>query len=250
MKKFDYNDVSKKIGWDFSKMNYVVEQKHDFNYYKSVVEKISPNTVMLDIGCGSAEKTARFYGLAKKVYFTDYEPEMLKRAEVNVEKYYENDDIQCNKFVFDKIDSRGSFKYSNESFDLVVSRHCGANMHEVYRVLKHGGAFISEDVSSDDCQELKDYFNRGQGYNEQPLYKKVMNECMDSGYSEIQLIKFEQIEYYKTIDDLRFLLMHTPILNGFDEDNDNKILDKYVKDHTTRKGIKLIRRLYAFRLIK
>jgi len=250
MGKFDYKNVGKEIGWNFSKMNYVIEQKNNFDYYKSVIEEISPNTIMLDIGCGSAEKTSRFYSLVKKIYFTDFEPEMLKRAKSNVEKYYKNDHIQFKKFVFDKIDSRGHFKYSDESFNLVVSRHCGANMYEVYRVLKHDGVFISEDVSSEDCQELKDYFGRGQEYNQQPLYKQVMNDCMEAGFSEIKLIKFEQIEYYKTIDDLKFLLSHTPILNEFNENTDNEILNKYVKDHTTKKGIKLTRRLYAFKLKK
>ena len=36
----------------------------------------------------------------------------------------------------------------------------------------------------------------------------------------------------------------------YDEDVDDKILDKYIADNQTEKGIKLVRRLYAFYLVK
>lgn len=250
MGKFNYKDIGKKIGWNFSTLNYIVEQSNDFDYYKEVVKNINNNTILLDIGCGSADKTLRFYSMAKKVHFADYELEMLKKAKSNADKYYGNNLKTKKKFVFETIDSRSKFKYASNHFDLVVSRHCGANMEEVYRVLKNNGIFISEDVSSDDCQELKSYFKRGQGYNQPPLYKEVLNECLNVGFSEVKLIRFDQIEYYKTIDDLKFLLSHTPILNGYDETKDDVILNEYVKNFTTTKGIKLTRKLYAFVLKK
>ena len=123
-------------------------------------------------------------------------------------------------------------------------------MKEVFRVLKAGGIFVSEDISFNDCQELKDIFNRGQDYNEPPLYKKIMNDCLEAGFSEIKFIKFEEIEYYKSIDDLKYLLHNTPILNGFDEKKDNVNLQKYIDKFSTKKGIRLNRRLYAFTLKK
>jgi ubiquinone/menaquinone biosynthesis C-methylase UbiE len=123
-------------------------------------------------------------------------------------------------------------------------------MKEVFRVLKRGGTFISEDVSEDDCQELKDVFCRGQGYNEEPLYNKIMKDILDAGFSEIKFLKFEEIEYYNTVDDLKFLLHNTPILGGFDEEKDNEKLNEYINKFTTSKGIKLIRKLYAFTIKK
>ena len=123
-------------------------------------------------------------------------------------------------------------------------------MQEVYRVLKSGGVYISEDISYDDCQELKDIFKRGQNYGDEHAYKKDMQECIEAGFSEIKLIRFEEIEYYNTVDDLKYLLNYTPILNGFDEDKDNRLLDQYVNKFKTKKGIKLNRRLYAFVLKK
>ena len=250
MSEFSYKEVGKEIGWSFSKANYITESLSDYDYYKEVVSHITPKTKMLDIGCGSAEKSTRFYSLANKIYLTDFEPEMLKRAKNNVEKYYEKNLKTKNKFCLKKMDCNEPFDFADNFFDLVVSRHCGANMNEVFRVLKTNGVFISEDVSNDDCQELKEVFNRGQEFNKPHLYKKIMNECLDAGFSEIKFIKFEEVEYYKTIEDLKYLLKHTPILNGFDDEKDNEKLQEYVNKYSTKKGIKLNRRLFAFTIKK
>lgn len=134
MKNFNYKQVGKEIGWNFSKINPTIEYTNHYNYYKKVMEHITPTTIMLDIGCGSAEKAIRYYSLAKKIYETDLEPEMLKKAKLNAEKYYKNDDKTKNKFIFKIMNSFEPFYFKDNNFDLVISRHCGANMKEVYRV--------------------------------------------------------------------------------------------------------------------
>lgn len=250
MKEFNYTEAGKTIGWSFSTMNYTTECPNGFDYYKTVTTNITPKTVMLDIGSGSGEKAFRYYSLAKKVYITDFIPEMLNKAKQNLNKYYGTSPKTKNKFCLKTLDCNGPFDFADNTFDLVVSRHCGANMNEVFRVLKKNGIFISEDVSADDCQELKDLFGRGQNYNQTPLYKQVLNECIDAGFEEIKLIRFEEIEYYKTPSDLLFLLSNTPILGGFDEEKDMELFNKYIQTHTTKKGIKLNRKLYAFILQK
>lgn len=250
MKHFNYKDVSKTIGWNFSQMKYSVIRSTDFDYYKEVVSHITPKTVLLDIGCGSAEKSTRYYSQAKKIYLTDFEPEMLNKAKKNVQKYYENNSDVKSKFKFQILDCNGPFNFADNTFDVVVSRHCGANMIEVYRVLKKNGIFISEDYNSTDCQELKDMFKKGQNYNQESLSKQIYLECINAGFNEIKLINFEEHEFYKTPNDLKFLLSNTPIINGFDEEKDLQIFNEYTKKYSSNKGIKLNRRLYAFILKK
>ncbi len=250
MKEFDYKVVAKEIGWNFSMVKYDVDVPSGYNYYTEVTKNIKNTTVMLDIGSGSAEKSARYFSLAKKVYLTDIEPEMLKKARANVEKYYTTTPSEKKKFAFKIVDCDGPFPFPNETFDLVVSRHCGANMSEVYRVLKKGGKFISEDYACDDCQEIKDIFGRGQDYLDEPLYRKVTLESIDAGFSSVNLLRFDEIEYYKTVDDLKFLLHNTPILGGFDEEKDGATLQKYLDKFTTHRGIRLNRKLYAYELVK
>lgn len=249
MKEFNYHDTAKQIGWSFSKLDNKVERKHNYNYYRKVVENISPESVVLDIGCGSGEKSIRYYSLAKKVVMLDIENEMLKKAKANQKKYYGD---KKGKFTFVLGDGDGKLNFKDESFDIVVSRHCGANMSEVYRILKKGGVFISEDIDDNDCIELKDYFKRGQSYGKKSdaLKTEIFNSCMNVGFSKIELESFEEIEYYSSIESLEYLLGYTPILNGYDPKSDRATLEKYCSDNYSRKGIKLNRRLFAFYLVK
>ena len=247
--KFNYKQVGKEIGWDFSSMKHILEQDCDFDYYHQVARHINLSTVMLDIGCGSGEKSTRYFSLAKQIVMLDNEEEMLKKAKANVKKYYENklDD----KFQFVLADADKRLDFEDESFDLVVSRHCGANMSEVFRVLKKGGVFISEDIDHADCFEIKEYYGRGQNYGENSIQKsKTFQSAIEAGFSKIELLNFDQREYYPNPEQLKFLLCHTPIIDGYDEEKDGKTLIKYCKDFTTEKGILLNRRLYAFKLIK
>ena len=247
--KFNYKEVGKEIGWNFSKMKHIVEQDDPYFYYHEVVKHITPNTVMLDIGCGSGEKAVCYFQEAKKVIMLDNEQEMLNKVQNNLLK-------QQNKKLNQKFecvigDGDNILDFDDETFDLVVSRHCGANMSEVYRVLKKGGVFISEDIDGDDCIEIKDYFKRGQGYGETSLLKeKIFKESLLAGFSKISLLNFDQREYYLDIDELKYLLERTPIIGGYDENKDYLVLKKYCKDYSTEKGILLKRRLFAYELKK
>ncbi|MBQ7466873.1 MAG: class I SAM-dependent methyltransferase [Clostridia bacterium] len=252
MIKFNYKDVAKEQGWSFDAIDPLVEQSCDYFYYKEVAKAILSSSVMLDIGRGSGEKAVRYFSNAKKVVMIDNEPEMLKKVEENIQRCLT--EKEQKKFVVQLGDGDGKLDFEDESFDFVVSRHCGANMSEVFRVLKKGGVFISEDIDFKDCEELKKYFGRGQDWeniiNNTPRKKEIFNQCLDLGFSDINLKNFEQIEYYPNKQQLKYLLTRTPILDYFDEEKDDVILDKYIADNQTEKGIKLIRRLYAFYLVK
>ena len=246
MKEFNYKDTAKEIGWNFSNIKYTKEVPSGYYYYKECAKHINFDTIMLDVGCGSCEKSLRYFSQAKKVYFIDNEEEMLKKAKSNLMKYYN----ESSKFKFEKGDC-DKLNFENESFDLVVSRHCGANMKEVFRVLKKGGVFISEDIDKYDCWELKELFSRGQEFNKNEEIKRtIMKDALDAGFSKIELLNFDEIEYYQSIEDLEFLLKNTPIINGYNRDTDLKTLQQYVVKNNTEKGIKLIRKLFAFKFEK
>ena len=252
MIKFNYKDVAKEQGWSFDVINPIVEHSCDYFYYKEVAYAITPSTIMLDIGCGSGEKAVRYFANAKKVIMIDNEPEMLKKVEQNKKKVLSS--REQVKFEVRLGDGDKKLDFPDECFDIVVSRHCGANMREVYRVLRKGGIFISEDVDYKDCLELKKYFGRGQDWenilNNTPHKKDTFNECLDIGFSDIQLRSFFLTEYYPDKEQLKYLLTRTPILEYYEEDADEETLDRYIADNKTEKGIKLIRRLYAFYLVK
>lgn len=247
--EFDYSPVAKEIGWNFDKVNYQKISNSGFNYYITVLKEINEKTKMLDIGCGCGEKSIKYFSLAKEVVMLDNEKEMLKKAKENAKKYYGD----TKKFTFVLGDKNEKLDYPDEYFDLIVSRHCGANMAEVYRVLKKGGVFISEDYDEDDCLTLKQHFGFGQGYenykNNIREKKIVLDSCIDLNFSKCELFNFEEIEFYKTEEDLKYLLYRTPILDKFKSEYEEK-LSTYIKENVEEKDIKLTRKLYAIRLEK
>ena len=58
-------------------------------------------------------------------------------------------------------------------------------------------------------------------------------------------------EYYQTKEDFIALLLKTPIINEFSDTNlDDEIINKYILENTTKKGILLIRRYYGITATK
>ncbi len=252
MTKFSYKNVAKEQGWNFDAIKPIVINNSGFDYYEELKKHITPSTILLDIGCGSGEKTLKIFANAKKVVMIDSEIEMLKRVEDNKQKLLFSAEQQ--KIETKLANGQKVLPFADETFDLVVSRHCGANMKEVFRILKSGGIFISEDVDDHDCLELKKYFSRGQnwGYILKNTFHKTQTfeQCKLLGFSQVVLKDFELIEYYKNKEQLKFLLTRTPILQYYNEQQDDAILNKYIADFTKSKGIELKRNLYAFYLVK
>lgn len=248
MEEFNYKKVAKEIGWCFDYVNYTMEQAVDFDYYEEVKSHITPETVMADIGCGSAEKACKNYGEAKQILLIDNEEEMILKANQNIQKYCGKN---AKKFKTICEDGSNKPKIAPNSLDLLVSRHCGVKTKVIYNSLKFGGYFISQDIDKEDCWELKKLFNRGQSFNKkQSVKQKTMKEILSYNFTKVEILNFEQIEYYKTVDDLIYLLERTPILNYFDREKDLEKLQEYVNKNSTPKGIKLLRKLYAIKILK
>jgi len=145
----------------------------------------------------------------------------------------------------------GIFNY----FDLVTARYTIIDPQQIYKTLNKGGQLVIRGVDKLDCWSLKRMFKRGQAYHDiKPISLIDYEAIMDAGFKEVELIPLHVIEYYKTKKDLYALLVKTPILDDFSEKSFNEyerrtiekeMFEKYVKQNTTEKGIKLIRRYYG-----
>ena len=145
----------------------------------------------------------------------------------------------------------GTFNY----FDLVTARYTIIDPQQIYKTLNKGGQLVIRGVDKLDCWSLKRMFKRGQAYHDiKPIILIDYEAIMDAGFKEVELIPLHVIEYYKTKKDLYALLVKTPILDDFSEKSFNEyerrtiekeMFEKYVKQNTTEKGIKLIRRYYG-----
>ena len=239
-----YEKVGKTIGWDFSKIKYDVIDNSEFVYFDEINKNVDKNTILLDIGTGGGEKLINQISNNCLIKVgTDFSDEMIKAAKRNIDK---KNNIKVFKMNSDKI------QFPDEFFDIVCARHTPFNANEIYRVMKQQGKFFSEQIDEDDCFELKKMFHRGQGYNVKiKLIKKIEEEMKKENFSEVKFFDIIQYEYYKTEEDLLFLLKNTPIIPQFGENkNDFEKFNKYVKNNITDKGILLKRKLFGVKAIK
>jgi hypothetical protein len=232
-----YNKIGKTIGWDFSMLQCEMIDNSKFQYFDEI-NKNCQNKTVLDIGTGGGEKALQNIKNAKFLVGTDFSSEMIKKANQNAES---RNDV---KFVM--MDSN-KIQFPNGFYDVVCARHTPFNAEEVYRTLSNSGMLFSEQVDEDDCLELKEIFGRGQGYKESPkLIDKIKTDLGKCNFSKTDFYDIIQDEYYKTEEDLLFLLNNTPIIPNFGKEaNDYEKFNTYVNKYTTDKGIYLKRRLFG-----
>ncbi|MCD9023581.1 class I SAM-dependent methyltransferase [Cohnella silvisoli] len=227
-----YERVGKLNGWDFSKVKCISEGVK-WSFYYEVTQRCRKSDLLLDIGTGGGEALLSIAGSALLLVGIDDSVGMIQTANANLYKSKKSN-VRFLQMNADKIDFPENF------FSIVSNRHCPFNTNEAARVLEQNGFFLTQQVSEDDKFNIKQVFGRGQssGLRDGTLKNKFISELNESGFSDIQSFEFDAKEYYKTYEDLVFLLKHTPIIPNFGKsDDDFALLDKFIEENRTSKGI-------------
>ena len=136
-------------GWDFSHIDGRYKETTDFGWdYRSVILKyLSPEKKLLDLDTGGGEFLLSLGHPDKNLAATEgFAP--------NVEL--------CKKTLlplgidFKEADCRKHLPYSDESFDIIINRHGDFNEKEIFRVLKTGGIFITQQIGAENDRALVD----------------------------------------------------------------------------------------------
>ena len=228
MKELDfYNNIA---NWDFSKIKYETEKITNWDMYEEVAKYTDDNSFCLDLGTGGGEKVLKKYPEVGMIIATDFSQEMINTAKSNLKAR--------KKIKFAKMNNL-KINFPNEIFNLVSARHTIINAKEIYRVLEKGGIVVIQGVDKEDCIELKDIFKRGQAYNDEKAISQIdYEDLINSGFEIVKNVKIKENEYFKTKEDLLALLYKRIHI-------ENDLLEKYIKDNITEKGILLKRRLYG-----
>lgn len=125
-------------GWDFSYLEGKMEQAKTPWCYKELVKKhLQPTMQLLDMGTGGGELLESFHHPYERTAVTEgWEPNyqlLLNRLQpkgVHVQFVEENNHLA----------------FPDAHFDMVVNSHEAFSVSEVWRVLKKGGYFISQQV--------------------------------------------------------------------------------------------------------
>ena len=134
-------------GWDFSHIQGRYEEEGDlpWDYRQQVLKYLSPEKKLLDIDTGGGEFLLSLgHPHASTAATENYPP--------NVEL--------CAKTLlplgidFRPGDGKGVLPFEDGSFHLVIDRHGDFNPAEIYRVLKPGGVFVTQQVGAENDREL------------------------------------------------------------------------------------------------
>ena len=133
-------------GWDFSHVDgRVVEDALPWDYREQILHYLQPEMQILDIDTGGGEFLLSLHHPYRNTSATENYPP-------NIEL--------CQKTLlplgidFRSADGKGNLPFEDERFGLVLNRHGDLNPEEIYRVLKPGGIFITQQVGAENDREL------------------------------------------------------------------------------------------------
>lgn len=134
-------------GWDFSHIHGRYEEENDlpWNYSEIIKKYLKPEAYLLDIDTGGGEFLLSLKHSNKRTSATEgYVP--------NVQLCKET--LLPLGIDFREADGSDIFLFEDAKFDIVINRHGDFNPKEIYRVLKSGGIFITEQVGAENDREL------------------------------------------------------------------------------------------------
>lgn len=136
-------------GWNFSWMKgRWFESEPFWDYHQMVVERIKKVGSLLDMGTGGGEFLASLKDLPQLTCATE---SYLPNIAVATERLE-----PLGVKVFPIVDDH-TLPFIDDQFDLVINRHESYDVHEVWRILKPGGIFLTQQVGPRNCVELNQF---------------------------------------------------------------------------------------------
>ena len=134
-------------GWDFSHINKRYEEENDLPWdYKNIIKQyLKTEYKLLDIDTGGGEFLLTLKHPFKNTSVTEnYLP--------NVEFCKKNlVPLGINLY---EIDGDSLLPFKDNEFDIIINKHGSFNVSELFRILKTGGIFITQQVGAENDKEL------------------------------------------------------------------------------------------------
>ena len=133
-------------GWDFSHVDgRVVEDALPWDYREQILHYLKPEMQILDIDTGGGEFLLSLHHPHRNTSATENYPPNIELCQ---------NTLLPLGIDFRSADGKGNLPFEDERFDLVLNRHGDLNPEEIYRVLKPGGLFITQQVGAENDREL------------------------------------------------------------------------------------------------
>jgi SAM-dependent methyltransferase len=125
-------------GWDFSYLEgRWIEDDPTWDYGQKVRDRLASVDTLLDMGTGGGERLAGLQPLPEHTYATEGWGPNVPVARARLEPL-------GVRVV--EVDTDDGLPFGDDSFDMVINRHESFVAKEVWRVLKVGGRFVTQQV--------------------------------------------------------------------------------------------------------
>jgi len=134
-------------GWDFSHIDgrYTEEGDLPWSYREAILRYLRPDFRILDIDTGGGEFLLSLgHPFGNTAATEAYPPNAALCRQT----------LLPLGIDFRTADGKGILPFDDETFDMVINRHGDFNPREIYRVLKPGGLFITQQVGAENDREL------------------------------------------------------------------------------------------------
>lgn len=229
-------------GWDFSylKDRWIVENP-PWDYKEMARQLLQQSETILDIGTGGGEFLASLAPLPKHTVATEsWEPnisiarEKLESLGVKVVAVSEEDDTP----------------FSDGDFNAVINRHASFKPAEIYRILKPGGTFLTQQVGGNNLYNLAEEFGATLPYQELTYdywVKEIRNAGLILKYSE----EWRGTMEFRDVGAIAFFIKAIPWqVPDFDIDKDMHYLEKLQRKLDSGKRLAYTQIRYLFRAEK
>jgi SAM-dependent methyltransferase len=125
-------------GWNFSSIaDRTSEQGLDWDYRSIVLSHLKPKHTLLDMGTGGGELLLSLSPPSGRTYATESYP---PNYELCLER------LPVHGITVRHVTDDDNLPFADTFFDLVINRQASFDAQEVYRVLRPGGLFITQQV--------------------------------------------------------------------------------------------------------
>ena len=149
-----------------------LEEKVSWDYKSLVLERMEGVKSMLDLGTGGGEFLSSLQPLPKETFATEAYPPNVPIAKGRLGPL-------GVKLL--EVSSDDKLPFEESFFELVIDRHESFNAAEIFRILKPGGRFVTQQVGPQNNREISELFQVGSPYHW--TLEIGSDELEDAGFS-------------------------------------------------------------------